>query len=583
MPSKNLTALTLQLIKLAQTGKKINLLKLQRQYPKAKFSSQPFYPKAEILATLKNYSLPPQIYSRLHQLLQVKPVRTQSGVATITVLTKPWFCPGKCIFCPSNAISPKSYLPNEPGAARAQSNFFDPYLQVVSRLKTLDAMGHNLDKIEVIILGGSWDSYPLSYRLWFITQIFQALNDFSQKINRSPAIIKKYQTENKKLSLQHKYFLSNDVTENLKNWQQFQVALDQDTLQYNELPFITVQNYPPNHLGWHQLEIQQLKNQKAKCRNVGLVIETRPDLITEKSLKINRKFGCTKIQIGVQSLNDKILRLNQREMTVAKIAHAFALLRLFGFKIHAHFMANLYGATPLADIKDYHRLVTDPRFLPDEVKLYPCSLLASTKLNKYYQQGKWHPYRETELLQILVQNMIATPRYVRITRMIRDFSSHDIIAGNKKTNFRQLVDAEIKKQALSVKEIRTREISREKITLSQLQTKITPYDTTITQEIFLEFITPDDKIVGFLRLSLPKRGQQAMIRELHVYGVAANLGAKGKTQHLGLGKKLMQQAQILAADKGFTTLSVISAVGTREYYRKLGFHNDGLYQNKTIM
>lgn len=601
-----LATLVTELIKQVQTNlhfSQLDLLRLQRKYLRNQTQIQPFYQKVEILAYFKkNYStqnLDAKLYQTIIKILQVKPIRTQSGVATVTLLTKPWPCPGQCIFCPADVRMPKSYLANEPGAQRAELNFFDPYLQVMNRLHALKAMGHNLSKVEIIILGGTWESYLLEYRLWFVTQIFQALNDFSLDLDQSNEISQYYHQLNEQLKKQQEIYLSNQPAENEKNWQTWQNKVDQGEISYNEL---VNQCYLKNtreiklkqwqKATWQQLKQQQYINQSAKTRNVGLVMETRPDLINEQSLTTLRRMGATKVQIGVQSVNDQILEMNKRGIDSESIALAFAWLRIFGFKIHAHFMANLYGADVSKDIEDYHRFVTHENYLPDEIKLYPCSLLQSAPLFDYYQKKLWQPYTQAQLLQVLTHNLQSTLEFIRITRMIRDFSAHDIIAGNKKTNFRQLVENELSKNKIKIKEIRQREIKNQIIQADDLILKEIHYQTSVSDEYFLQMVTAENKIAGFLRLSLPKKitrwqgindylGREvkaAMIREVHVYGVVSNLGEKGQSQHLGLGKKLIAQAKKIAQAHGWRQLRVISAIGLQLYYEKLGFRSDGLYQ-----
>ncbi len=298
-----LATLVTELIKQVQTNlhfSQLDLLRLQRKYLKNQTQAQPFYQKVEILAYFKkNYStqnLDDKLYQTIIKILQVKPIRTQSGVATVTLLTKPWPCPGQCIFCPADVRMPKSYLANEPGAQRAELNFFDPYLQVMNRLQALKAMGHNLSKVEIIILGGTWESYLLEYRLWFVTQIFQALNNFSLDLDQSHAISQRYHQLNEQLKKQQEIYLSNQPAENEKNWQTWQNKVDQGKISYNEL---VNQCYLKNtrevklkqwqKATWEQLAQQQYINQSAKTRNVGLVMETRPDLINEQSLTTLRR------------------------------------------------------------------------------------------------------------------------------------------------------------------------------------------------------------------------------------------------------------------------------------------------------
>ena len=607
---ENLYQLLWELIEKVEGEEKVtelDLLRLQRKYALSKEKSQPFYLKSEILAIfgeekaklLTIGKINPKIAKELEKLLQVKPVRTQSGVATVTVLTKPWPCPGQCIFCPSEARMPKSYLANEPGAQRAEHNYFDPFLQVTSRLQNLKQMGHDLSKVELIVLGGTWDNYPLAYRIWFVKRMFDALNNFGQSEKEVQAIMTFYEEVNQQLKAKNILTLTNKAAENEANWAQWQKKLDRQEISYNQM---VKECYVDNEreklwsarqqATWIELETAQKLNVSSACRNVGLVIETRPDVITVKSLTDLRHCGCTKVQIGIQSINDEVLRLNQRGVTRAQNARAIGLLRLFGFKIHAHFMANLYGSTPEKDVADYTEFVTEAHFLPDEVKIYPCSLIKSAQLMNYYQDGRWQPYSEKTLLDVLTKYLLATPAYVRVTRMIRDISSADIVVGNRKTNFRQLVEDNCRLLGDEIKEIRHREVRHDQLDLNEFKLEEIKYQTQVSSEYFLQYVNAKNRIIGFLRLSLPKipaglsdlslpenLGKAAVIREIHVYGAATALQQKGDYQHAGFGAKLVTRAKEIARAAGYKTLKVISAVGTREYYeKKLGFITTGLYQ-----
>ena len=352
---------------------------------------------------------------------------------------------------------------------------------------------------------------------------------------------------------------------------------------------------------WEELERQQRVNERARHRVVGLVIETRPDAVTARSLRTIRRLGCTKVQMGVQSIDQRVLVMNERRIDVARMEEAFALCRLFGFKIHAHFMVNLLGSTPHADKADYLRFVGPGPFQPDEVKLYPCALIEGARLVGRHKSGGWEPYTEGELLDVLASDIVATPAFCRVSRMIRDFSSNDIVAGNKKPNLRQMVESRLAASAQeSVREIRYREIGSDAPDPDELELDVVAYETPTSEERFLQWVTPEGKIAGFLRLSLPDQGfvaecakhcgddapvglREAMIREVHVYGVAARVGQEGvAAQHRGLGRSLVARACELAREAGFERINVISAVGTREYYRSLGFTDHGLYQQKAL-
>ena len=251
------------------------------------------------------------------------------------------------------------------------------------------------------------------------------------------------------------------------------------------------------------LEREHARNERARHRVVGLVVETRPDAITPEALVHIRRLGATKIQMGVQSVDQHILDKNGRNTTVGQIEQAFSLLRLFGFKIHAHAMVNLLGATPQSDRADYRRFVTDPAFQPDEVKLYPCALIESARLRERYEAGEWVPYTEDELVGVLADDVLATPAFCRVSRMIRDFSSGDIMAGNKKPNLRQMVEERLARASAAggapVREIRYREIATSEVDVDALTLDVVPYETRATSERFLQWVTPEGRIAGFLR------------------------------------------------------------------------------------
>ena len=346
---------------------------------------------------------------------------------------------------------------------------------------------------------------------------------------------------------------------------------------------------------------EQRRNEDARHRVVGLVVETRPDAITPRRLDLIRRMGATKIQMGVQSTCQHVLDVNGRRTRVADIERAFALLRLFGFKIHAHAMVNLLGADPVSDKADYRRLVEDPAFCPDEIKLYPCALIDGTPLARDWRAGRWRPYTEAELVDVLCADVAATPAFCRVSRMIRDFSTGDIVAGNKKPNLRQLVEQRLAGEP--VREIRFREIATDDVDLATLSLDEVAQRTSVSDERFLQWVTPAGRIAGFLRLSLPDPAAvaalaeemaaaglacpiapgEAMIREVHVYGMAARVGeAGGEAQHHGLGRRLVERACTIARAAGYMRVNVISAVGTRAYYRRLGFVDGDLYQCRDL-
>jgi len=409
-------------------------------------------------------------------------------------------------------------------------------------------MGHATDKVELIVLGGTWLDYPDDYQAFFIGELFRALNDSGEA-------------------------------------RAFALA--------NEDAFLA---QAPAFHSMDDIARLQHRNEQAERRVVGLVVETRPDTVSVAALTQLRAFGCTKIQLGVQSIHDEVLAMNGRKETAATIREAFTLTRLFGFKLHAHFMVNLLGATPESDIADYRTFVTEAPYQPDEVKLYPCALVAGTALVREYERGTWRPYTEDELVSVLSANLLDTPAFTRVSRMIRDISATDILAGNKKTNLRQIVEEHVRPHAAEIREIRFREIATEQVDIDELNLEEVTYETVDTQERFFQWVTPQGSIAGFLRLSLPHESaiaryagelpfspDEAMIREVHVYGFATRIDAAGTSaQHRGLGRALIERACDTARAAGYKHVNVISAVGTRDYYRKLGFRDNGLYQQRDL-
>lgn len=587
------------------------LAQLVKKYPK---ENGDVFSKDELVIGYRNFAgkhgLKP-LKKSLIESIKMKPTRTQSGVAPITVLTKPFPCPGKCIFCPSDVRMPKSYLSDEPGAQRAERNWFDPYLQTFNRLQALENIGHNISKAELIVLGGTWSYYPEEYQIWFIKECFRALNEFGKKDDREN-IEKRYAEISEKLTKDKNKVLSNDPAKNKEKFEADKIEGEKIEKTYNQ----TVSSLyvaPEKKAGidqyqtasWDELFEQQKINETANIRSVGLVVETRPDNISKAEVIRIRKLGCTKTQIGFQSLSDNVLDKNKRGHSVAATKRAVELLRMAGFKIHAHWMANLYGSSVEDDKKDYKKLFSDQSFRPDELKIYPCSLIGSAELMQYYKKGLWQPFSYEELLEVLSFCLLNTPEYARLTRVIRDIPSTDIVDGNKLSNFRQIAEQKLIKAGQASKDIRAREIKNMTFDPEDLRLDLVEYQTTVGKEIFLQFVVDSEKvknkagkplqdvvknsnkIVAFLRLSLPKKNSfieelknSAVIREIHVYGTLVDVGKKRgeKSQHLGLGKKLIEKAIEIAKENKFKKISVISAIGTKEYYRKRGFSDGELYQ-----
>jgi elongator complex protein 3 len=478
----------------------------------------------------------PELLARI----RMKPVRTLSGVTTVTVLTREYPCPGRCVFCPTEAYMPKSYLKDEPGAARAFQNKFDPFAQVHSRLLEYDAVGHPTDKIELLILGGTWSAYKHRYQKWFMQRCFDAMNERSSAPETEPQ--------------------------------------DQPG---NEIPAIA------------DLQEAHKFNETATHRNVGLVIETRPDEISAAELKWLRQLGVTKVQMGAQSLDDRVLQMNLRGHTAADTLRATSLLRAAGFKIVLHWMPNLLGATLDSDREDFARMWRDG-YAPDELKIYPTQLLETAELYKYWQRGEYTPYTTDELVSLLADLKATIPEYCRVNRIIRDIPSTHVVEGNKRTSLRQDVLLELQKRGQVCRCIRCREVRGTKVEAADLKFNDLTYHPAYAEEHFLSYLTPQDQIAGYLRLSLPDASapklnmpdleNAALIREVHVYGQSLAVGSElsGAAQHIGLGTNLLKSAEEIARRNGYTRLAVIAAIGTRRYYQSRGFERGELYMIREI-
>lgn len=554
----------------------LELQRILRRFPR---QGRGFFSRSELiagyraLAPMMGLALDPESFAAR---LRLRPVRTHSGVMPVTVLTKPFPCPGQCVFCPNDVRMPKSYLSDEPGCQRAEQNGFDPYLQTYNRMAALQAIGHQTDKIELIVLGGTWSFYPETYQRWFIKRCFEAMNHFGAGQDG------RAQGEEQRFELP-----ARDAKPERPR------AADYNRHVERHLRLLghgaTLRNFEA--ATWQELEAVQAANIAARSRCVGLVLETRPDHITSSEVLRLRRLGCTKVQIGYQSLSDVVLAANKRGHDVAAVRGAMARLRGGGFKVLAHFMPNLLAATPASDIAGFERVFSEPDFRPDEMKVYPCSLVETAELMDSYQAGEWRPYTHDELLEVLCEVIRATPRYCRLSRVIRDICSGDIVVGNRQSNFREVAERALDARGIRRQDIRSREVGSANIAAAALRMKETRYEASDGEEVFIEYVTEEDRIAGFCRLRLPwpasfaempaeLRGG-AVIRELHVYGTAQALGqhVPGRTQHQGLGKRLLGHAAQLARAAGYSSLAVISAVGTRAYYRNQGFVDGVLYQH----
>jgi elongator complex protein 3 len=407
---------------------------------------------------------------------------------------------------------------------RALHHQYDPFDQVQARMQALEAIGHPTDKIELLILGGTWSSYRHDYQDWFIQRCLDAMNGF-----------------------------------------------DSDSLAG-----------------------ARAANQEAEHKNVGLVIETRPDHINTDELARLRGLGVTKVQMGAQSLDDDILSANRRGHSAQDTRHAVGLLRAGGYKIVLHWMPNLLGATIESDNADFAQLWDDPGLRPDELKIYPCQLLEDTPLHAHWERGEYTPYTTQELIHLIANIKPSIPPYCRVNRIVRDFPSHHVVEGNKRTSLRQDIQRELDRRGDRCRCVRCREIRGRPVEIDELQLKDFTYTAGGAMEHFLHYEAPGDRLAGFLRLSLPGEASPetgltdlrgaAIVREVHVYGQSLEVGESqgGAAQHSGLGENLMTSAEDIARAAGFPRMAVISALGTRGYYARLGYHLGHSYMVKDL-
>ena len=556
----------------------------------------------------------------IEQILRKRSIRSSSGIVAIQVLTKPYPCPGQCIFCPNDPSMPKSYIKSEPWAMRALLNQFNPTKQVRNRLTSLTLTGHETDKIEMIVLWGTRDVYPKVYKHQFIKALYDACNNFE-----SLSIVQKSDDED-----QNKFSFHLDGKEKLTIPQTIEASLK--------------------------------KNESAHHRIIGLTIETRPEYVTHKNCQFRRELGVTRIEMGVQSLYDEVLEANQRGHTVQQAREACHLLRQYGFKISLHVMPGLYTSTYHKDVETFQQLYTDTYFKPDEIKFYPTSVIPNTQLCKLYEAGEYIPLATSEIQKLIKETFLhIIPPYTRIKRLIRDIPENEIVAGSKITNLSQLMHTKMRKELQDGKEekrkafysrlygeykqfrtiesflrassfkiqaqkeeiqtsvigskpdtdsfrnfvcldTRSREIrnSSEYGVIGEAKKKTTvnliirKYESSVGKEYFISYEDTLGYLYGFTRLLLPQEDQAltiqglgketAIIRELHVYGSMETIqkwsNSSEKVQHFGLGKQLMHLAEEISKAKGYEAISVISGIGVRAYYRKLGYRKRGTYMFK---
>ncbi len=464
---------------------------------------------------------------QMETLLRLKSVRSLSGIVPIAVLTKPYPCPGNCVYCPTQKDMPKSYLDDEPAVMRADMAGFDPHLQVSRRIKQLQATGHSVEKIELIVMGGTFTYLPWNYQKEFLKRCFDAAN---QK--------------------------------------------ESDSLD----------------------EAKKI-NETAENRIIGVTLETRPDEINPETIKKMRQLGGTRVEIGVQSIYNDVLQKVNRGHGVEETVEATRLLKESGFKICYHLMPDLPGSSLKRDLKMFETVFNDNRFKPDMIKIYPTVVTYQAELYKWFKQGKFEPYNDKELIKLITDiKEKSIPEWVRINRLGRDIPAGNIAAGTKISNIRQVVQKRLKQKNLVCHCIRCREIRKDYNPLEKIKYKKTAYTASGGDEYFLQYVNKKNQLYALLRLRIteqikenekhfiPELQDAAIIRELHTYGLALPIkaGKKQSPQHKGLGRKLIKKAEKIVKEKGINKIAVISGIGVREYYRKLGYKQEGTYMVKEL-
>ena len=447
-----------------------------------------------------------------------KPTRTISGITPLAVMLPPRKCNhGVCVYCPSLNV-PQSYTPKSPVVMRAREVKYSAYEQVKARIKAFQAMNHPTDKIELIIMGGTFLQYPKKFQYEFVKGCYDALNSENQKFSDSKTF-----EEAKKL------------------------------------------------------------NEKARHRCVALCIETRPDNYYVSRLL---DFGCTRVELGVQIIDDKIYKKINRGHTIKDVVKATQELRDAGFKIGYHIMPGLPGSNPKKDLRLFKKLFSDERFKPDQLKLYPCQVIPGSELENLYWKGKYKPYTKEQTEKILVEMLKNIPRYCRVMRVMREIPPEYLVAGTIKIDLRKDIEEKLRKNNVKLKEIRYREIGFAMkdcgVTDFDLKLKITKYKASKGDEYFLEIVNKEDVLFGLLRLRI-KKGS-AIIRELHVYGKSLEIGERESVtpQHQGLGKELISEAEKIVKKNKINKLIIISGVGVREYYRKLNYYPENNYMVRKL-
>ncbi len=509
-------------------------------------------------------------FERAKRVLLTKPVRTGSGVTVVAVMTKPLPCPhGKCTYCPGGPKSffgdvPQSYTGNEPATMRGMRAGYDIYTQVFTRLEQYIVTGHNPEKVELILMGGTFTSYSRDYQDEVVHDIYQAMNDFSEMFypggDFNYAVFKSF------------YELPGSI-------------MDKDRATRLNARILAAKKESVRYT--QSIADQQRENETAAIRCIGFTIETRPSHARLEHADLMLEQGCTRVELGVQTTFDEVLTKVHRDHTVQDTIESIAVLKDLGFKINYHIMLGLPLMTPQRDIEAAHRLFDDPAFRPDMLKLYPCMVMPGTALYYDWKQGRYTPYSTEQAAEVIAEVKGFVPKYVRIMRVQRDIPTKVTSAGVGQTNLRQVVERKCAERGITCACIRCREVRGRAVEDTGLE--VIEYDASGGKEFFISIIGPADALLGFCRMRFPGKQLRkeisvlsAIIRELHVYGTAIGIGDDGKVQHRGVGRQLMEEAERIAREHGKDKMLVISGVGVREYYARLGYVHDGPYMSRII-
>ncbi|MEM4260564.1 MAG: tRNA uridine(34) 5-carboxymethylaminomethyl modification radical SAM/GNAT enzyme Elp3 [Candidatus Woesearchaeota archaeon] len=521
-------------------------------------------------------SIPHEFINRYKDIITTKPVRTASGVAVIAIMTKPFQCPhGKCIYCPGGPKSyfgnvPQSYTGNEPATLRGIRNNFNPYLQIFNRLEQYIVMGQNPEKVELIIMGGTFPSFNKKYKTNFIRDSFKAMNDFSENF---------YSNNELNIEKFKKFFILPGSVNDKKRILKIQKNIS--LIKSKKINF----------------QKEKLKNENSNIRCVALCIETRPDFCKKRNINELLEFGTTRVELGVQTLNENILKLINRGHTLRDIVSATQLMKDSFLKVGYHIMPGLPGISKEEDIKTFRELFSNPNYMPDALKIYPTMVMPGTELEQMYKSGKYKSLKTEDAAEIIAESKKYFPEWVRIMRVQRDIPTRLAISGVDMNNLRQLVNSIAKKKNIRCRCIHCREPKnlrfKDKIDLDNIKIRTQKYNASKGMEVFVSANDEkNDILLGFCRLRIPHKpfrreitSRSAGIRELHVYSRAVGIGKKNDNslQHRGLGKKLLNEVEKIAHDGyDIKKLLVISGVGVRQYYYKQGYKPDGVYVSKIL-